>query len=271
MSEGFGQPMPGDPENHDVPSWWLDEDASRASRPSDVTQKLERLRSDVAGAPDLSARILGQAGRQEIFVPRKTRRALRLARWGAAAAACLLFAGTVTLITRTPIGQQMRGHESPVADLVAEITHDAGAITESVRSLPERAELASRARDAFSQLRIAKAPQQPAGAIAISAPVQTAEDVAGAFCVDDQSVAGVNACTGTMRLTARANRLPAPGFGPAPLLGTGGFSDSFASLTTDFRASAWAYLQSPSFAMPQATIRVGYDPGMAGVGYFDGQ
>ena len=70
----------------DASYWWMDEESSRLSQPSDARTKLERLRHDVHNAPDLSARILGQAGRHDVFVPKSRRRAIRAMRWSGAVA-----------------------------------------------------------------------------------------------------------------------------------------------------------------------------------------
>ena len=139
---------PGDHDHASGPEdafWWLDDDASQASRPSDTRLSLERLRRDVHEAPDLSARILGQAGRHDVFVPRGRRRAIRAMRWGGACAAALLLGVTLYAIHRTPAGASLRTPgPTPVADLVTDLSSDAARVAHNVRAIPDRLASADR-------------------------------------------------------------------------------------------------------------------------------
>lgn len=139
MSNAPGQPRDPFGEGPDDASyWWMDSETSGVSRPSDARVKLERLRHDVHNAPDLSARILGQAGRHDVFVTRSTRRAIRAMRWGGAAAAAMLLALTLFLIYRTPAGEAVRpSGPTPVTDLVSDIRVDARALRDNVLEIPE--------------------------------------------------------------------------------------------------------------------------------------
>lgn len=125
--------------SEDASFWWLDEEARSSSRPSDVRLRLDRLRHDIHQAPDLSAKILGQAGRHDVFVPRGRRRAIRAMRWGGAAAAALLLGISLWTIYRTPAGDVLMAQQpTPVTDLVADIQDDAEVFANNVRDLPMR-------------------------------------------------------------------------------------------------------------------------------------
>ena len=149
MSNAPGQP--NDPGGHapDGDSyWWLNEEAARASRPSDMRVRLERLRADVDGAPDLSAKILGQAGAKDVFVPPARRRAIRAMRWGTGIAATLALGVGLWFVHNTPTGEVLLADEpTPVTDLVDDITSDAQRIAINVRSLPVRVAASSGVAD----------------------------------------------------------------------------------------------------------------------------
>ena len=141
MTDRPGQPNndPSGMGSRDDAYWWMGEDASRASRPSDMRMRLDRLRNDVNAAPDLSAKILGQAGAKDIFVPKGRRKALRAMRWGGGVAAAMALGVTLWVVHRTPTGEVLLADQpTPVTDLVDDITADAQRFAINVRELPER-------------------------------------------------------------------------------------------------------------------------------------
>ncbi|GAB4547817.1 MAG: hypothetical protein Tsb0013_07940 [Phycisphaerales bacterium] len=135
--------------------WWLGDDAAANSRPSDVRLRLERLRNDVHSAPDLSAKILGQAGAKDVFIPRDRRHAIRVLRWGGSIAATIALGVGLWAMHRTPAGQAvLPAQPTPVTDLVDDLTADAQRFAINVRELPDRVVASNR-------VAIVTADQQP--------------------------------------------------------------------------------------------------------------